>query len=267
MARINRNYRGDIARTSLAFARCHIALVALVAADVATKLAAFALLPAGEPVGITRGVGFHLTLNEWGVLGGVEGISAVTANSVYTVMLAVALLGLAVLVRRLARMGLSFPVRVLAGSVAFVVVANVVQFVSRPFANVALPPEPVIYAIRTAALVVSLALYSVSHAPVPSAVFTLLGAGSVANAASYAYPPFEVIDFVRIPLPGQPDAFGVLNLADVYIALSIALALVWPLIALARWGSHLARGATVSLSTGMRRPRGRQRSAPAEVTR
>ena len=109
------------------------------------------------------------------------------------------------------------------------------QIVAQPFAYVILPPDLVISSIRASALVVSLAFYSVSLAPVARVVFTLLAAGSLANSLSYVYPPYDVIDFVRIPLPGREDAFGVINVADVYIALSLVGAAAWPLLALLGW--------------------------------
>ena len=263
MAGSKRNEWTSTAAGAIAFGRRHFVLVALVAADVATKSLAFGLLPGGETIPIAGGVGFYLTLNEWGVLGGVQGISAVTANSVYTVMLATALLGLAVMVRKLAALRLPFAVRTIAGVVIFFVVANVIQLLAQPFAHVALPPDLVIYAIRIAALVVSLSFYSVSRAALPCAIFTLLSAGSLANAVSYAYPPFEVIDFLRVPLPGRDHAFGVLNLADVYIALSLAMGLLWPLIALIRMLTGLVRNTTVT--KGTRRTRIRRGTAAAEI--
>lgn len=222
--------------------RRHRALVLLVAADVGTKVLAFALLGSGETIQIGRGFGLYLALNEWGVMGGVEGIGSVTANSVYTTLLAGALLFLALVVRRLDAYGLSFPLRLVCGTVIFFAVATVIQIAASPFAAVALPPDFVISAIRGSALVLSLALYSVSRSAMGAAVFTLLSAGSVANALSYAYPPFEVIDFLKVPLPGRADLFGVINVADVYVALFAMGFLAWPLVALAAWLLRRASG-------------------------
>lgn len=224
------------AERAVAFGQRHFVLASLVAVDVATKQLAFRLLPAGATAEGDTGFGFHLTLNEWGVLGGVQGVAAVTANSVYTLLLAAALLGLALMVRWLSATGMSFAARLLVGSVLFVIVANLVQFVARPFAYVTLPPDLVINSIRASALVMSLTLYSVSRSAMGCAVFTLLSAGSLANGLSYVYPPFEVIDFLRVPVPGFQGAFGVINLADVYIVAAILAALAWPPVALIAWG-------------------------------
>jgi|GEM_PF-1935715 len=260
--RKNRSWAALASRWA-AFGRGHLALALLVAADVMTKQLAFRLLPGGKPEEISRGVGFYLTMNEWGVLGGVDGVATVTTNSVYTLLLAVALLGLALMVRKLDATGLSFALRMLVGTLVFALVSNLVALAARPFAYVSLPPDLVINAIRASVLVVSVAFYSVSRATMARVVFTLLVAGSLANGLSYIYPPFEVIDFLRIPLPGNPDAFGVINLADVYIALSIVALAAWPLVALAGWLRRLGRGA-VSSKRG-RKVRLRRQAAAAEI--
>jgi lipoprotein signal peptidase len=86
----------------------------------------------------------------------------------------------------------------------------------------------------------------------PRTAFTLLAAGALANAASSLYPPFEVIDFLVVPLQpvvgflaglsGRTSALagdanmGVINLADVYLFFVPLLLLAWPLAALAAAG-------------------------------
>ena len=109
-----------------------------------------------------------------------------------------------------------------------------------PFAHVAIPTDIIVATIRMAALAVSVAFYLASRAPLPRTAFTLLAAGAMANAASYTYPPFEVVDFVMIPLqplvgllgnsaPLTGDAtMGIINFADLYLFVVPLVLVAWP---------------------------------------
>lgn len=235
----------------------HRLLLLLLAADVASKVAAFGLLPDGEPVTVVPGLRLYLAVNEWGVMGGVHGLGPVTANPVYTMLLAVGLLIFAFTVLRLGASRLAFGWRVLAGTAVFFAVATAAQAAATPFARVEIPADIIIASIRTAALAVSVAFYLASSAALPRAAFTLLAAGALANAASYAYPPFQVVDFLVVPLQPVVGFFaglvgrsatlagdanvGVINFADVYIFLVPLLLLAWPLAALGNRGVATGR--------------------------
>lgn len=232
-------------RSSRSFAslRRHRVLAGLLIADIATKLAAFHLLPEHEPVAVLPGLRLYLAVNEWGVMGGVEGIRTVTANPAYTMLLAFGLILFAITIVRLGSSSLAFGWRVVAGTLVFFAVASAAQALAAPLAHLELPARLVVATIRFAALAVSLAFYAASSAALPRAAFTLLAAGALANAASYAYPPFEVVDFVMVPL--QPlfalfgreaiadgSAVGVVNLADMYLFAVPMVLLAWPASAL-----------------------------------
>jgi len=85
-------------------------------------------------------------------------------------------------------------------------------------------------------LAVSLAFYFASSAPFARAAFTLLAAGALANAASYAYPPYEVVDFLMVPLRPfievPEESVGVINFADIYLFAFPFVLAVWPATAL-----------------------------------
>lgn len=213
----------------------HRALLLLVLADTVTKVAAFELLPHGRPVSVLPGLSFYLAVNDWGVMGGVHGIGAVTASPAYTIVLAIGLVLFALLVLRLGNSSLGFAWRIAIGTLAFFVVAFAAQAVQIPFAHVTMPANAIVMTIRMAALTVALAFYAVSSAPVPRVAFTLFAAGALGNAASYTYPPFEVIDFLMIPIEpvfaligkSGEAMVGVINLADLYIFTFPLLLLAW----------------------------------------
>ncbi len=227
-----------------AFVRRHRLLLVLLVADVATKVAAFRLLPDSEPVPVLPGLRLYLAVNEWGVMGGVQGLGAVTANPAYTMLLAVGLFVFAFAVVRLGGSALAFGWRVLAGTAIFLAIAFIARTVAIPLAHLEFPADLIVATIRFAALTVSIAFYAASSAPLPRAAFTLLAAGALANAASYTYPPFEVVDFVLVPLQPLAALFGkgaatvgastmgVINLADVYLFVVPLLLLAWPASAL-----------------------------------
>jgi len=224
----------------------HRFLVVLVAADVASKVAAFQLLPDGRAVTLLPGLRLFLAVNEWGVMGGVQGIGAITANSTYTLLLALGLLGFALVVHRLGSSSLAFGRRLFAGTLVFFAVAFAAQTLAKPFAEVSLPVDTIVSTIRLAVLMLALAFYSASSAPLPRAAFTLLAAGALANALSYTYPPFEVVDFLVVPLAplgallgsgaamAGDTAVGVINLADLYVFAFPLLLLAWPPLAALR---------------------------------
>jgi len=220
--------------------RRHRLLLLLLVADVATKVAAFGLLPHGQPVPVLPGLTLYLAVNDWGVMGGVHGIGAVTANPAYTMVLALGLFVFALVILRLGASSLGFGWRVLAGTAVFMGVAFAAQAVAIPLAHLTLPADVIVMTIRMAALTVSLAFYAASTAPLPRAAFTFFAAGALANALSYTYPPFDVVDFLMVPiqpvlglLGGSPEAVsestvGVINLADLYLFAFPLLLLAWP---------------------------------------
>lgn len=235
----------DLLRRLRVFLRRHGALVLLVAADAATKVAAFRLLPQAEPVTVLPGLRLYLAVNEWGVMGGVHGLGAVTRKPLYTMLLAAGLVVLALCIMRLAATRLSFGRRVLVAMAVFLGVSFVAEAGSAAFGDLLLPAPFVVASIRAAVLVVAVALYAASRVPRARAPLRLLAAGALANAASSAYPPYEVVDFLMVPLApvatllgrgvdvGGAGAVGVVNLADLYLFAVPMLLAVWPLAALA----------------------------------
>jgi lipoprotein signal peptidase len=226
-------------RAFFAALRPHALLLVLFAADVATKLAAFRLLPEGQPVTVLPGLRLFLARNEWGVLGGVDGVGTVTANPAYTMILAVGLLLFAALVLCLSAFSIAFAWRLVAGAVVFLAIAFAAQSLAAPLAHIELPASLTVASIRVAVLAVGLAFYLASSAPFARAAFSLLAAGSLANAASFVYPPYAVIDFLVVPLDlfgvaSGEDTVGVINLADVYLIAFPLLLVAWPVGAIAR---------------------------------
>jgi lipoprotein signal peptidase len=144
---------------------------------------------------------------------------------------------------RLGRSGLAFGWRLTAGVGAFFAVAIGAHALSTPLAGVSIPAGVIISTIRVAVLAVSMALYAVSQATLPRVAFTLMAAGALSNAASYAYPPFAVVDFLVVPLAplagligrtatvAGEATVGVINLADVYLFLFALVLLAWPTVA------------------------------------
>lgn len=229
--------------------RRHGVLGLLVTADVVTKVAAFRLLPHGEPVEVFPGLRLLLAVNEWGVMGGVEGMGAVASKPAYTMLLAAGLVALAWGVLRLAESGLGFGRRMAVGTAAFFGIAFLAEAGEAALPGVDVPAGLLIPSIRVAALMLALALYGASRVPRSRLPFTLLAAGALANAASSLYPPFDVVDFLVVPLAplasllgnspaiGSDSTVGVINLADVYLfAFPFAL-VAWPVaFALSRAG-------------------------------
>lgn len=217
----------------------HRLLLALVVVDVATKLAAFHFLPHGQAVTVVPGLRLYLALNEWGVMGGAEGIDAVTANPAYTILLAAGLVLFAAVILRLSASSIAFGWQVFAGLLIFLAIAFLTETLAASVSHVALPAGVIVGTIRLAVLTVSLAFYFASSSPSARAPFTLLAAGALANAASYVYPPYTVVDFLMIPLEAfsaaaDSTSVGVINLADVYLFLFPLLLLAWPATALVR---------------------------------
>jgi lipoprotein signal peptidase len=224
------------------FVRRHRLLLALLTFDVATKLAAFYLLPEGRLVTLFPGLRLFLAVNEWGVMGGVEGIGTVTANPAYTLLLAVGLLLFALVIVQLGASGLSFAWRLAAGVLTFLAVAFAAETAALRISDLTLSTDWIISAIRAAVLAVSVALYAASRAPLPRIAFALLAGGALANAASSLYPPFEVVDFLLVPLdplhvlvgsdpaPGGAEV-GVINFADAYLFAFPVVLLAWPAVA------------------------------------
>lgn len=219
----------------------HRLLLALVGLDAATKIAAFLLLPHGETVRVLPGLNLFLAVNDWGVMGGVHGIGAVTRNPAYTMFLACGLLVFAHVIVRLGESKLAFGWRVVMGTAVFLAVAFLSEGLAKPLSHISMPSDVVVMTIRLAALLVAVAFYSVSRAPMPTLVFTFFAAGALSNAASYLYPPFEVVDFLMVPIQpllsvlgsnASPETtVGVINLADLYLFTVPFLVLAWPLVA------------------------------------
>lgn len=235
--------RRPLASSLLGRLRPHLALLGLLAADVVTKTASFALLEQGSPYHVFPGVTLYLALNEWGVMGGVAGLGAVTANTAYTFGLAVGLFVLAAVVAALSRTRFPFAVRCTLGVASFLAVAEGARLFGERWTGAAFEPHAVVYGVRAASLAVCVTLYGASRSTWPRAAFALLAAGALGNALSYLYPPFGVVDFLLVPVApvllalgaeGHDETFGVINLADLYVV-GFALAVVlWPLAAALR---------------------------------
>src|SRR5688572_28439076 len=108
-----------LARRAAAFLHRHRAILALILGDAVTKIAAFLVLPHGETVEVLPGLKFFLAVDDWGVMGGVHGIGAVTANPAYTMFLACGLLVFAHVIVRLGESRLAFGWLVVMGTAVF----------------------------------------------------------------------------------------------------------------------------------------------------
>ena len=228
------SWPGWFARRVVVALERHRLLVALVAGDIASKVAAFYFLPDGRAVTLLPGVRLYLAVNEWGVMGGVEGIGRVTANPAYTMLLAAGLVVFACSIVRLSASSIAFGWQVFAGLLVFLGVAFAAQAIAAPLSHIPLPASMIVATIRLAVLAVSLAFYFASSAPIARAAFTLLAAGSLSNAVSYIYPPYEVVDFLMVPLSpfgsiSDGSSVGVINFADIYLFLFPFVLVAWPL--------------------------------------
>jgi lipoprotein signal peptidase len=231
----------------------HRLLLALIAADAITKIVAFLVLPLGESISVMPGLRLFLAVNDWGVMGGVHGIGTVTSNPAYTTFLAFGLLLFAHVIVKLGNSTLAFGWRFLMGLAVFLAVAFLAEGLARPLSHISMPLDVVVMTIRLAALLVAVAFYSVSRAPMPRLIFTFFAAGALSNAASYLYPPFEVIDFLVVPIspflallgPGASaeTTVGVINLADLYLFTVPFLVAAWPPAALFRCFRRRSRNA------------------------
>ena len=223
----------------------HRLLLALISLDAITKILAFLFLPLNETVLLLPGLMLFLAVNDWGVMGGVHGIGAVTSNPAYTMFLALGLLVFAHVIVRLGESSLAFGWRLLMGIGVFLAVAFLSEGLAKPLSHISMPLDMVVMTIRLAALVVAVAFYSVSRAPMPRLVFTFFAAGALSNAFSYLYPPFEVIDFLMVPIGPLLAVFapnaspettvGVINMADLYLFTVPFLVLAWPPLAFLRY--------------------------------
>lgn len=252
-ARSNQNV--PIARGAAEFLGRHRLILSLIALDALTKLLAFVFLPHGQTITVLPGLQLFLAVNDWGVMGGVHGIGAVTSNPAYTLFLAFGLLLFAHVIVRLGETTLAFGWRFVLGTVAFLAVAFLSEGLAKPLSHISMPIDVVVMTIRLAALVVAVAFYSVSYAPMPRLIFTFFAAGALSNAASYLYPPFEVIDFLMVPIgpflaalgsgASAETTIGVVNLADLYLFTVPFLLLAWPPAAIVRFlRRRLSRSAT-----------------------
>jgi lipoprotein signal peptidase len=235
-----------ISQRASAFLRRNRVLLVLLAADAASKIAAFLMLPNAETVEVAPGIKFFLAVNDWGVMGGVHGIGAVTANPSYTLFLAFGLLVFAAVIYRLGQSSLTFGWRVVMGTAVFLFVAFAAQAFAKPLSHITMPSDVVVMTIRLAALMVAIAFYAVARSPMPRAIFTMFAAGALSNALSYTYPPFEVVDFLMVPIqpflsmlgPGvsAETTVGVINFADLYLFTVPFLVALWmPAALFLRW--------------------------------
>jgi len=225
-----------VART-LEFLRRHLLLASLLVVDALTKVAAFTLLDHDGAVEVGGGLSLRLVLNEWGVMGGVQGIGAVAANPAYTFLLAAGLSLLAICVPLLSASGLAFGWRLLLGAIAFLIVSLFVEVLAKPLAGWNVGGEWVVPVLRASALLLAVALYVASRAGFPRLAFGLLAAGALGNTASRLYPPYEVVDFLMVPLApfarlaGQEvgeDLHAILNVADLYVLAFPVVLAAWP---------------------------------------
>ena len=128
----------SIPRRVVSMLRGHRVLAALVLVDILAKVAAFAFLPDGRAVTLLPGLRLYLAVNEWGVMGGVEGIGRVTANPAYTMLLAAGLMVFACAIVRLSASSIAFGWQVLAGFLVFLTGAFAAQAVAAPLSHIAL---------------------------------------------------------------------------------------------------------------------------------
>jgi len=235
------------------FLHRHRLLLLLLAVDVATKVAAFELLPHARAIAVLPGLTLYLAVNDWGVMGGVHGMGVVTGNPAYTMFLALGLFLFAIVVVRLGASTLGLGWRMLAGTMVFFAVALAAPAAAIPFAGLELPAEAIVMTIRMAALAVSVAFYVASTATMPRTAFAFLAAGALGNAVSHTYPPFEVVDFLMVPIQRllallggragevSETTVGVVNMADLYLFSFPLLLAAWPASALLMRARGLAR--------------------------
>jgi len=199
----------------------------LVLIDTGTKVAAYALLPPGNwPIGVGDDLSLKLMLNETGI--------ALSRGELYSwwpsmhIAQAIAFLAMAVVVVSLARSGIRWSLRVLAGIGSLLAVALGSFFLAELLPKVFDDQRPSVILMRASDLVLLLVLVMCSRTLYFRACFTLMFAGGTGNLLSFFYPPFAGVDFIRSRWMCEVIDMGVFNVADVYLIFSYIMLLAAP---------------------------------------
>jgi lipoprotein signal peptidase len=199
----------------------------LVLIDTGTKVAAYAFLPPGDwPLGIGDDLSLFLGLNETGI--------ALSRGEHYAkwpsmhIAQAIAFLAMSVAVVSLARSGIRWSLRVLAGIGSLLAVALGSFFLAELLPKVFDDQRPSVILMRASGLVLLLVLLMCSRTLYFRACFTLMAAAAAGNLLSFFYPPFAIVDFIRSRWMCEATEMGAFNVADVYVIFSFTMLLTAP---------------------------------------
>jgi lipoprotein signal peptidase len=206
----------------------------LVLIDTGTKVGAYAFLPPGNwPIGIGDDLSLFLMLNETGI--------ALSRGEHYAkwpsmhIAQAIAFLAMSVVVIALARSGIRWSFRVLAGIGSLLAVALGSFFLAELLPKVFDDQRPSVILMRASGLVLLLVLVMCSRTLYFRACFTLMAAAGTGNLLSFFYPPFRIVDFIHSRWMREAIDSGSFNVADVYVIFSCIMLLAAPVYLLVRY--------------------------------
>jgi lipoprotein signal peptidase len=202
--------------------------------DTGTKVAAYAVLPPGNwPLGIGDDLSLFLMLNDIGV-----GLSRSELYAKWPSMhiaQAIALLAMSVVVVSLARSGIRWSLRILAGFGSLLILALGSFLLAELLPKVFDDQRPSVILVRASGLVLILVLFMCSRALYFRACFTLMAAAGAGNLLSLFYPPFAVVDFIHSRWVSGVLEVGSFNVADVYLIFAYIMLMAAPVYLLVRY--------------------------------
>jgi lipoprotein signal peptidase len=208
-------------------------ILLLIVLDFATKMAAYAFLPLGDPIPtILKDVTFVLTPNQSGISAWTP--SSFIGNDVLPVGYAIASWFESILIVLLVQSKYGKTVKIGLGVLAWFMMFLVVYFVSSRIhwkMNNA-------YLLSVIKLTSGCLLIAVIYRLFTSTYFRtcvgLLLAGAAGNMLSYFYPPFRAIDFIHSDHMQPIIRFAVFNFADLYVCSCYLMLAFSPIVLLIR---------------------------------
>lgn len=204
-------------------------LIVLVAVDLVSKLAAYYVFP-GAGSG-TTGIRYAVQLNDTGSNAAIDYYKIGSDLTILLASFVIGLMGVYVIVSRHLKLRTSY--KIVFGIALYAVFSIILGAL----------PESHTFIVRNRGLMGVLKLlgalffYGTLFYYTESADFklgwTLMLSGGLGNFLSFLYPPFSVIDFIVVPLPGVGDT--VCNLADVFSTVSVIYVVVLSIVRLVKY--------------------------------
>ena len=188
----------------------------LVLIDLASKVAAYSLLPLEKPsIGISNALFLYLTINETGVGAPQRAMYDAFPSTGFVVGIAFLTESAVVLALSRTRIRTLFQILIGVGSWLALMLGAIVCCLlihldySNPYAS------HLFYGCGNLAL--AAVLLSVSKTTYFKVCFSFWVAGAVGNILSYFYPPFGIVDFIYMPWLRFLLGGDIYNLADLYV--------------------------------------------------